>query len=551
VSGVQFKKGPYFAEDGDFSAAGSSNVNYVNYLDRPTVSVSGGGHGWARLFGAASPRLGNGHLLIGAEAVHNDGPWTLEDHFRKVNGIVRYSRGDTRNGLSLAGMGYNADWNATDQIPQRAIDEGRISRFGNIDPSDGGRTYKYSLVGDVQKSVANASTRATLFAFRYGLNLVSNFTYYLDDPLNGDQREQEDRRTVTGGRLTHQRFDRFLGRHVEDSIGVQVRHDAIGNTALYRTVHARRIGTIRQDAVSQTMAGVYWQSEIEWSRVFRTTAGLRGDVYRFDVESSQPRNSGTGADGLASPKFSAVLGPWASTEIYVNSGLGYHSNDARGATIAVDPVTGDAVDPVTPLVRARGAEVGVRTVRVRGLQSTVALWYLGFDSELLFIGDAGITEASRPSRRMGVEWTNYARLAPWMTAEADVSLSRARFGDVAPEGNHIPGALNRVVSGAVTVEPIKRLFGSVRLRHFGPRPLIEDATMMSKSTTIWNGEAGYRVTNRARLSFEVFNLFDADVSDIDYFYRSRLPGEPLSGVDDIHLHPALPRSARVTLQVSL
>jgi hypothetical protein len=269
------------------------------------------------------------------------------------------------------------------------------------------------------------------------------------------------------------------------------------------------------------------------------------------VASGNPLNSGAGTDGLVSPKFSAVLGPWAATEIYVNTGLGYHSNDARGATISVDPVTGDTVDRVTPLVRARGAEVGVRTVRVRGLQSAVALWYLGFDSELLFIGDAGITEASRPSRRVGVEWTNYARLAPWLTAEADVSLSGARFTDIAPEGSRIPGALNRVVSGALTVEPGRRLFGSIRLRHFGPRPLIEDATVMSQSTTIWNGEAGYRVTNGTRLLFEIFNLFDADVSDIDYFYRSRLPGEPLIGVDDIHLHPALPRSARVTLQVSL
>jgi outer membrane cobalamin receptor len=551
VSGVQFKKGPYFAEDGDFSAAGSSNVNYVNQLDGPLVSVSGGTQGWGRLFGAVSPRLGSGYMLVGAEAVHNDGPWTLEDHFRKVNGIVRYSRGDTRNGFSVTGMGYNADWNATDQIPQRAIHQGQITRFDNIDPTDGGRTYKYSAVGDLQRSAPNASTRATVYAFQYGLNLVSNFTYFLEDPLNGDQREQEDRRRVVGGRFTYQRFNKLFGRHVEDGMGVQLRHDAIGNTALYRTVRGRRVGTIRADAVGQTMAGVFWQSEIEWSPTFRTTAGLRGDVYRFDVASSHPSNSGTGSDGLVSPKFSAVLGPWAATEVYVNTGLGYHSNDARGATITVDPVSGDAVDRVTPLVRARGAEVGVRSVRLRGLQSAVALWYLGFDSELLFIGDAGITEASRPSRRVGVEWTNYARLAPWLTAEADVSLSGARFTDVAPEGSRIPGALNRVVSGALTVEPARRLFGSIRLRHFGPRPLIEDATVMSQSTTIWNGEAGYNVTSRTRLLFEVFNLLNADVSDIDYFYRSRLPGEPLIGVDDIHLHPALPRSARVTLQVSL
>jgi hypothetical protein len=253
---------------------------------------------------------------------------------------------------------------------------------------------------------------------------------------------------------------------------------------------------------------------------------------------------------MVSPKFGAVLGPWSGTELYVNAGYGFHSNDARGATITVDPVTGDPADAVTPLVRARGAEFGVRTVRVRGLQSTVALWYLGFDSELLFIGDAGITEASRPSRRVGVEWANYARLNPWMTGELDISFSRARFTDDDPAGSFIPGALDRVISAAITVEPERRVFGSLRLRHFGPRPLLEDASVRSRSTSIWNGEIGYRLASRARLSLEGFNLFNARVSDIDYFYTSRLPGEPLEGVDDIHLHPSLPRAARLALQVS-
>ena len=551
VSGVQFKKGPYYAEDGDFAAAGSANVNYVNRLDRPLFSVGGGGQGWGRIFGAASPRVGDGHLLMALELAGNDGPWVRPDALRKANGVLRYSRGDARNGFSLTAMGYSADWNATDQIPQRAIDQGSISRYGTIDPTDAGNTSRYSVTADAQRGSTKASTRATAFVLRYGLNLVSNFTYFLDDPEDGDQFEQEDRRWVTGGRLTHRRLNEIFGRHAESAVGAQLRHDAAGTIGLFKTTARRRTGTIRNDALGQTSAAVFSQSEIEWTRALRTTFGLRGDAYWFDVSSNNPLNSGKRTDGLVSPKFAAVMGPWQSTEVYVNAGLGFHSNDARGATITVDPRTGASVDPVTPLVRARGAELGIRTVRVKGLQSTVALWYLSFDSELLFIGDAGITEASRPSRRLGVEWTNYARLNPWMTAEADVSFSRARFTDDDPAGAFIPGSLDRVVSGGITVEPKQPIFGSIRLRHFGPRPLVEQGGVTSKSTTIWNGEVGCRLNRRARLTLEGFNLFDSTVSDIDYFYRSRLPGEPLEGVEDIHLHPSLPRSVRLTLQVSL
>jgi outer membrane receptor protein involved in Fe transport len=298
------------------------------------------------------------------------------------------------------------------------------------------------------------------------------------------------------------------------------------------------------------MAGVYAQSEMEWTRRLRTTFGLRADVYQFSVTSDDPLNSGDGSSGLVSPKFTAIFGPWHGTELYVNAGTGFHSNDARGATITVDPISGERVDRVTPLVRAKGAEIGLRTVRIRGLQSTVALWYLGLDSELLFVGDAGTTEAGRPSRRVGVEWTNYARLAPWLTVDADLAFSRARFNDDDPAGTHVPGALDRVISAGITCEPTPPLFGSLRLRHFGPRPLIEDASVASRSTTIWNGEIGYRVSSKVRMVLELFNIFDAKVSDIDYFYPSRLPGEPAEGIEDVHTHPALPRSARVAFHIT-
>jgi hypothetical protein len=550
VSGVQYKKGPYFADEGDFSAAGAANINYVNSLTAPVINVSGGNNGWARALAAASPQVAGGYLLGAIEVNQNDGPWVRPDDYQKFNGVVRYSRGDNRNGFSLTGMGYWADWDSTDQVAQRAIDSGLISRFGFLDASDGGQSNRQSFAAELQRSNGPSSLRATAFVLRNSLNLFSNFTYFLDDPEHGDQFEQAERRVAAGGRVTYRRLGHFLERHTESSVGVQLRHDWLDPVGLYHNEARQRLSTTREDRVGQMMTGVYAQTEIEWTRSLRTTIGLRADWYQFDVESDNPLNSGNGSDALASPKFGAVFGPWRGTEIYANAGMGFHSNDARGAAIRVDPASGDAVAPVTPLVRAKGAELGLRTVRIGGVQSTVALWYLGLDSELLFVGDAGTTEAGRPSRRIGVEWSNYGRVTPWLTWDADLAWTNARFTDDDPFGDHIAGALDRVVSAGVTVEAKQPVFGSLRVRHFGPRALIEDASVTSRSTTLWNGELGYRFSDRARLVLEVFNIFDADASDIDYFYTSRLPGEPEEGVEDRHTHPALPRSAWIGLRVS-
>jgi hypothetical protein len=548
VSGVQFKKGPYYAEEGDFSAAGAVNVNYVNFLERPIVEASGGGQGWARILAAASPRVGNGHLLAALELNHNDGPWTLKDDYQKVNGIVRYSEGNSASGFSVTGLLYRGEWNATDQVPQRAIDTGIISRFGHIDPTNGGKTHRYSLSADSQWTSDIASTRANVYFVNYALNLFSNFTYFLDDPENGDQFEQEDRRNIVGGRVTHRRLATWGNRSTENAFGAQVRHDRIGSVGLYHTRGRQRLSTTREDRVGQTSLGLFAQNEYQWSSVVRTTVGVRADVFSFDVD-GQPENSGSESSGLISPKGSIVLGPWSGTELYGNAGIGFHSNDARGSTTTRDPGSGQPVEPTTPLVRAKGAEFGVRTVKIPNVQMTVAAWWLGIDSELLFIGDAGTTEATRPSRRVGVEWATYARPHPWVSLDADIAISRGRFTDNDPAGDRIPGSVETVISLGAVIDNGHRAFGGIRLRHFGGRSLVEDDSVRSGATSLVNAQAGVRLGRNASVVLEVFNLFDAEASDIDYFYTSRLRDEPAGGSDDFHVHPALPRSARVSLRL--
>ncbi|HKD19431.1 MAG TPA: TonB-dependent receptor, partial [Thermoanaerobaculia bacterium] len=550
VSGVQYKKGPYFVEDGDFTTAGSANVNYANTLEKPEALVQGGSDQYVRGLVMGSPKVGGGNLLYALEGVYNNGPWVNPDDDRKYNGVLRWSLGDAQNGFAVTAMGYQATWNATDQIPERAVEDGEIGRFGSLDPSDGGKTQRYSLSAEYQRSGVNSTTNAVAYWIRSKLDLFSNFTYFLNDPIHGDQIEQLDDRDVYGMKVVHRWMANGLGIHTENEVGVQGRFDDIHTIGLFHTEDRLRLSTTRLDRVEQGSIAAFFENDTQWAPRFRTILGLRGDVYHYDVTGvSDPENGGVVTKGIFSPKLSMILGPFDQTEIYANAGYGFHSNDGRGATTRFDPSTGEPVSPVTPLARAEAAEIGVRSLPLKGWQTTLALWGLDIASELVFLGDAGTTAPSRPSRRYGIEWSNFYRVLPWMSLDLDLSFSKARYRDDAPVGNLVPGSVQNVVVGGISVDHVGDFYGSVRVRYFGPRPLIEDGSVSSKSSTTLSALVGYEFTPGIRAQVEILNMLNAQVSDIDYFYASRLPVEPASGVDDIHFHPAQPRSARLAIVV--
>ena len=551
VAGVQFSKGPYFADQGDFATAGGSNISYATTLDRPIAHLEKGTFGFGRALFAASPAVGAGHLLAAFEISTNAGPWAIPDSYEKLNGVLRYSRGDSVNGLSVTLAGYHGSWNATEASPERAVAQGLITRFDTLDETDGGRTSRYSLAGEWQHGGNASLTKITAYGIAYDLDLISNFTFFLDDPVRGDQQEQVDRRFVSGVKVSHRRLTRWADRAVQNTIGVQLRNDDISTVALYHTEARARLDTRSDSAAMVTSAGVYVQNEIEWAPWLRTIAGLRADASRYRVDArADPRNSGTSGAGIVSPKGGVTFGPWKATEWYLNAGTGFHSNNALGTTIAYD-IEGKAVDRVTPLVRAVGAEAGVRTVAVPHLQSTVSLWTLRLGSELVYNGDIGATEPGPSSERHGVEFANYYSPYTWLVFDGDLSLSRARFIDAQPEGQYVPEAVNTVVSAGVSVDGYRRISGSLRWRYFGPRALVQDNAVRSQATSLVNLQAGYRLAGNLRVTADVFNLFDAQVSDIDYYFTSRLPGEPLAGVEDVHFHPAVPRTLRVSVVLGL
>jgi hypothetical protein len=442
-------------------------------------------------------------------------------------------------------MAYRGKWNSTDQIPQRAVDSGALGRSDAIDPTDGGNAHRYSLSGVWRRTGTDDSSKVSAYLIRNQLDLYSNFTYFLDDPVNGDQFSQPDRRVTSGVNATHTWHAHPGGRPSDWTIGSQLQNDNAFN-GLYNTRARERIAITREDHVAETSLGLFAENHTRWSDKFRTVAGVRADEYRFKVRSSLAANSGSSSDFLVSPSLGLAFGPWKQTDFYVNAGTGFHSNDARGTLTTIDPRSGDPADKVPGLVRSHGMEFGVRTEIVPNLQTSLSLYRLDFDSELTFVGDAGTTEAGRPSRRNGIEFSNYYKPLKWLSIDFDAAFARARSRDFAPEGDWIPGAVEGVGQLAVTVDQLGPWSGALRLRYFGPRPLIEDNSVRSKPSTTINGRIAYRISKTMKVELEGFNLANRRDSAIDYLYTSRLKNE-VAAVDGIHFHPIESRSARLTL----
>ncbi|MGK5004687.1 TonB-dependent receptor [Janthinobacterium sp. LB2P70] len=512
--------------------------------------MSFGQHGYVRGVVADSVAAGPGTLLVGLEVHRNNGPWDVPERVRKYSGVLRYSQGTPDDGFSVTGMAYKNSWNATDQVPLRAVESGQIGRFGSLAPSDGGDTSRYSLSYAMRKRTENRLFELDAYVIRSQLELNSDFTYFLADPEQGDQFQQSERRTVAGVNASESWTMELFGLPLRNKLGVQARYDRLSPVGLYNTVERVRQSTVREDRVRESSIGLYGENTVHWLPWLRSVAGVRYDAYRFKVDSSIDGNSGSANDHVVSPKLSLILGPWSKTEFFINYGKGFHSNDARGTTQTRLP-DGTSSTPVTPLVPTRGMELGARTEWLPGLQSSLALWRLDIASELLFVGDAGETEASRASRRHGIEWNNHYIAAPWLLFDLDLAASRSRYTENDPAGNFIPGSIDKVTSFGVTVTDQGPWSGAFQLRYFGPRPLIEDNSVRSASTTLAYARVAYQINRKTRLSLDVFNLFDKRASDIDYHYASRLPGEAAEGVNDRHFHPVEPRSVRLTLAYAL
>ncbi|KKO49988.1 TonB-dependent receptor [Arsukibacterium sp. MJ3] len=544
ISQIDYQKGAYHANSGDFSAAGSARFSVQNRTANQ-VSLALGQDNYRRLVAKGSSQLGRGNVLAAAELQQYDGPWTdIDEDVDKLNGVLRYSQPLASGQLSVTAMAYNNSWNAADQIPARAVASGQIDRLGSLDTTVGGNSDRYSL----STNWYSDAWQANAYVITSEMDLWSNFTYFLTDSVNGDQFEQVDNRRIYGGQLSrhwHHRLGQFALEHVA---GVALRYDDIDEVGLYNTRLRQRLNTVRSDRITQGSVGLYSQSDIQLTADWTAHLGLRYDYMDVAVNSAlTTANSGDASDDILSLKAGISYQFAPNWQGYINAGQGFHSNDARGATTVADPVTLARIAPVDLLVKSNGAELGLRFFDYTSFNASVALWYLQVDSELLYVGDAGNNEPSRSTERYGVELAAYYWLGSNWSLDVELAFTRSRFTEQEEgEGNFVDGSLPLVASMGLIYKADNSWQASLRLRHFGKRTLDSFNEQRSDTTTVLN--AGYQYDwQQWQLALDLLNILDSTDNDIDYFYASRLQGEPAEGEEDRHSHPIEPRTIRAKL----
>lgn len=545
VEKLEVTKGPYAAENGDFATAGAANLVTKRAFGESEASLSYGSFNTFRALLVGAPNIeGDFQSYLVGEVYGTNGPFLSPERMRRLNLIGRASYNPSpQTEIALQLMSYGSGWNASGQIPLRAVEAGTLDRFGSIDPTEGGNSQRHSAsLSFHHHDAGGGEVKVLVYAVRYRLNLFSNFTFFANDSVNGDQIEQADSRTVSGFQAEYQKSANLGGISFKTTGGLRLRNDDIDN-GLFHTIHRERLEKRVDAQVSEGSLGLFLEEDTEWTHWLRSVVGLRTDYFGFqvsdrleDLSAAGNRSSGTSQALFLSPKASVVLTPIDLLDVYLNFGRGFHSNDARGVV--------REVEPVTPLAAATGYEVGLRVRPARGLDVAAAAWALDLDSEIVWVGDEGTTEARPATTRRGLEVEVRYRFNRWLRADADLTWTRARFRGVSTDANLVPLAPIWTWAGGLRVDHPIGIFGSVRIQGLSNRPANEDGSLMAQGFTLVDLEAGYQ-TKRLRFALDVRNLFNVHWRQAQFANESRLPGEA-EPVSDLHFTPGYPISVTGT-----
>jgi hypothetical protein len=576
IGGLDYTKGPYYASVGDFGAVGSEHMKLVDDLPNQ-MSASAGTLGDQELFLGGTEHFDTGGKLWGAlDLDHLDGPWNPANDFRKVAAAVHYSQGSASDGYSVSGLYYQGNGNLSTDQPLRAIQEGLIGRFGVLDPTDGSRSQRWSLDGHSATEGEGWAFKSNAYYLHSTMTLWNDFTHYLDDPVNGDQEQQDESRDTFGGTAALTVETPLFGLDSDTVVGVQDRYD--GEYIDRRHTRRRVVLSYCNDGDGDYSVGnyvctadriqlndgaPYVENTTHWLSWIRTTIGLREDYSTATARSLvSDATGGSAREWLTQPKGNLAFGPWHDSEVYISAGKGFHSDDVRGVLGAV-PLQGTqlAVGRVPLMAKSWGEEIGFRTAPLSDLHIQFAAFRQDFSSELIYDQDAGQDQASAPSRRQGFELSAQYNPASWIELSADVAATKARYFKNADTlsnfyqisgGAYVANAPTYIASFGVLIDTLGPWFGGVEERILGPYPLTDgpakpDAAGYQET----NLDIGYKVSSTVTLKASVYNLLNSKAWAAEYYYATDINAQEAAkygtgGVSDYQVHPLEPISARFT-----
>jgi len=538
IEGLDVYKGAYLPEYGDFATAGAVNFRTRQVVREGVVQAAGGQFDTQRYMLMFSPTKDRVRTLFAAEGYYTNGPFQNDNRYFRGNLSAKMTTNLTgRDELSLTGTFQKSQWNASGEIPLRAVQDGSLDRFSAIDPSEGGKTLRSTAKLNYHyDTTSGGQFFADAYGQYYRLDLFTNFTFFLNDPVNGDGIQQSDRRVMYGGDIGYKQRGEVLGLPSIGTIGFQTRVDNI-HARLGTQTKRTPTGTTTDSDVLEASYAPFVKAEVQPTSWMRLVGGLRAETFTFDVRNrcaacaEQP--AGRTSSGIVLPKMNLILGPWASTEFFANYGEGYHSNDARSA---VAPGS-------SPLARAKSYEVGVRSKPwgPEGVELIATLWRLDLKSELVFVGDEGTTEIRGASRRMGVEVAARGQVWGPLYFNGSVTYTKAEFRN----GDAIPLAPEVTAYGALLLRWPEGLTSQLQATYLGVRPLIEDRSVNSPSWIDFDLSERYQLPiklSHGRLETFLFvqNLFNTKWEQAIFAFESQLRNEA-APVNGIHFVPGNPR----------
>lgn len=546
IEGVEVYKGPYFSQFGNFGTAGSVQMRTTDHPEHNLVKMEGGMFQTAKATTVLKIPTNGMHqsAYVAGQYYHSNGPVEDPQGFMRANFLGKFhTHLSPKSELGISLGAFASAWNASGQIPERAVEDGIITRWGSIDPLEGGSTSRKNFSVDYHFMEGDDHDfQLQAYMTQYDFKLYSNFTFWLDDPVNGDMIEQNDHRRIYGINARYG-FRKNLGRiRSHTRAGGGVRSDHI-DLSLWKSPERNRMFAYTSHSVAETNLDFWISQDLVFSRQFKIQAGLRGDYFLFDVvdhleqegatDPDLVRASGYAQKALLSPSLNVVWSPLRDLDIFVNGGTGFHSNDAR------DVVVAQRMDlDIETLPRALGSELGLRAGLGRRMIATLAAWYLHLEEELVFVGDAGTTEISGETRRTGLDAELRFQLAAWLWGDVDVNLSDGRYLREAEGANHIPLAPRVTSQGGLNMQHPSGLEASLRYRYIGDRPANEDNSVVASGYFLANLVLAYS-WNHFRVFAQVENLLNTTWNEAQFDTESRLFNEALP-VSEIHYTPGNP-----------